>query len=204
VVKRSKCGAAAFRPIPQAPEHALAAQNATDDMSNPWRYAGLTSPFSNIQPDTSAKNKKTRLITQPPRDPWDPALAEDEPPPPCKIFENSESCLTEVPLDGVQLSQGPNAQIMIFRYRDKVHAIDHSCPHSTYPLSRGTVYDIEDFGIVLSAGILCPKHGWSFDLTTGQSDRGQFRLGIWEVDVRKAENGEEEVWVRKKERKRMG
>lgn len=50
---------------------------------------------------------------------------------------------------------------------------------------------------MLSAGIVCPKHGWSFDLFTGESDRGGYRLGVWEVQARDGESGEE-VWVRKK------
>ncbi|KXT03461.1 hypothetical protein AC578_1544 [Pseudocercospora eumusae] len=178
---------------------------ASNTTTNPWIYAGLASSFPNIEPDTSSSKNHTTIV-KPPPDPWDPPPANDElpPPPPCKIFENADSCLKELPLDEVQLSQAPNTQIMIFRYRDKIHAIDHSCPHRTYPLSRGTIYDIEDFGIILSAGITCPKHGWAFDLTTGQSDRGAYKLRVWEVETRQAENGEEQVWVRKKERKRIG
>jgi nitrite reductase/ring-hydroxylating ferredoxin subunit len=78
-------------------------------------------------------------------------------------------------------------------------------------LSRGKVFDVEDFGIILSAGITCPKHEWSFDLHTGQADRGQYKLVVWEVqmrplsDSRSGEAGEKqqedkEVWVRRKQR----
>ncbi|KAJ6786583.1 hypothetical protein PWT90_11051 [Aphanocladium album] len=97
-------------------------------------------------------------------------------------------------------------QVVVFRYRDKVHAVDHAppctniglsrltvshlplqqCPHNAYPLSNGTPFDIEDFGVVLSAGLTCPKHGWSFDLFTGQSDRGLYKLPVWEVQLRDA------------------
>lgn len=45
-------------------------------------------------------------------------------------------------------------------------------------------FDIEDFGVVLSAGITCPKHGWSFDLFTGNADRASYRLKVWEVQLR--------------------
>lgn len=77
-----------------------------------------------------------------------------------------------------------------------------------YPLSRATPFDIEDFGIVLSAGITCPKHGWSFDLFTGTADRGRYELGVWEVQLRDMDGGEstslenktQEVWVRRKQR----
>jgi nitrite reductase/ring-hydroxylating ferredoxin subunit len=92
---------------------------------------------------------------------------------------------------------------MIFRYHDQIHAIDHACPHQAYPLTKASLSDIEDFGIVLSVGITCPKHGWTFDLFTGEADVSRYRLGIYEVDTREGENGEE-VWVRKKERKRIG
>ena len=55
---------------------------------------------------------------------------------------------------------------------------------------------------MLSAGITCPKHSWSFDLFSGMGDRGAYKLKTWEVEVRPGKGGEggEEVWVRKKQR----
>ena len=66
---------------------------------------------------------------------------------------------------------------------------------------------------MLSAGVSCPNHGWSFDLFTGMSDRGCYRLKTWEVEIRdikqtedtdtKEKNGlstDKEVWVRRKQR----
>ncbi|CAI4213871.1 unnamed protein product [Parascedosporium putredinis] len=96
-------------------------------------------------------------------------------------------------------------QVLVFQHRGKFHAIDHRCPHSSYPLSKGIPFDIEDFGIVLSAGLTCPKHGWSFDVHSGMSDRGHYKLGVWEVQLRDvagdaAESTEQEVWVRRKQR----
>lgn len=82
----------------------------------------------------------------------------------------------------------------------------------SYPLSNGTPFDIEDFGIVLSAGLTCPKHGWSFDIFSGMSDRGNYRLRIWEVQLRDSKETTgtlagarpelmgKTVWVRKKQR----
>lgn len=94
--------------------------------------------------------------------------------------------------------------------------MDQECPHSSYPLSSGRPFDIEDFGIVLSSGITCPKHGWSFDLFSGRSDRGSYKLQVWELELRPVagsrpeaaiEGGEgevvaeeKEVWVRRKQR----
>ncbi|EGX88741.1 Rieske [Cordyceps militaris CM01] len=103
-------------------------------------------------------------------------------------------------------------QVVVFRYRDKVHALDHQCPHNAYPLSNGTPFDIEDFGVILSAGLTCPKHGWSFDLFTGQSDRGLYKLPVWEVQLRDVDGNPwsgslrgnppdgQTVWVRRRQR----
>ena len=82
------------------------------------------------------------------------------------------------------------------------------CPHSSFPLSQGNLFDIEDFGITLSAGITCPKHGWAFDIHSGVADRGNYKLKVWEVQLRDAksstggdaESPEQEVWVRRKQR----
>lgn len=69
------------------------------------------------------------------------------------------------------------------------------------------MFDIEDFGVVFSAGITCPKHSWSFDLFLGQADRGSYILRRWDVDLRPTsieseatkEKESKEVWVRRKE-----
>lgn len=76
------------------------------------------------------------------------------------------------------------------------------CPHSSYPLSNGTPFDIEDFGVVLSSGITCPKHEWSFDLHTGKADRGSYKLQVWEVQQRPSETEDEgmDIWVRRKQK----
>jgi nitrite reductase/ring-hydroxylating ferredoxin subunit len=129
-------------------------------------------------------------------------------------------------------------QVLVLRYKGKMYAVDqvrslsHSvdariwatfvqqCPHSSAPLSDGTVFDIEDFGLALSCAITCPKHMWSFDLTTGLADRGNYKLKTWQVQLRSASpevpisggiseqevsmgqevQDEQEVWVRRRPR----
>jgi nitrite reductase/ring-hydroxylating ferredoxin subunit len=62
-------------------------------------------------------------------------------------------------------------------------------------------------------GVSCPKHDWSFDLFTGTSDRGSYRLKTWEVQIRDIKESatsetnekndvpmDKEVWVRRKQR----
>lgn len=65
---------------------------------------------------------------------------------------------------------------------------------------------------MLSAGISCPKHDWSFDIFTGRSDRGMYKLPVWEVQLRDAEGSPwtgslkgsstdgKTVWVRRKQK----
>ncbi|KAK4095949.1 hypothetical protein N658DRAFT_481426 [Parathielavia hyrcaniae] len=128
----------------------------------------------------------------------------------CKVFhvpKTDVSQRTEVEIAGNDLTaQNLTDQVLVFQYHGKIHAIDHAisqCPHSSFPLSQGIPFDIEDFGIVLSAGLTCPKHNWSFDLFSGRADRGNYRLKVWEVQLREvvgSQNDDKEVWVRRKPR----
>ncbi|KAF2114575.1 hypothetical protein BDV96DRAFT_494919 [Lophiotrema nucula] len=131
----------------------------------------------------------------------------------CKVFhlqsEDSRGAvqLSQNPENQLDASLSKGQQVLVFRYNGKFHAIDNKCPHASFPLSNATPFDIEDFGVTLSAGITCPQHDWSFDLFTGTSDRGKYKLKIWEVQLRpttsgEGEDGELEVWVGK--RQRMG
>ncbi|KAK2774219.1 rieske domain-containing protein [Colletotrichum kahawae] len=144
--------------------------------------------------------------------------------PGCKVFhapkatgsvqQSTEVDISPDAFESAEMEGDLKDQVMVFRFKGKFHAIDHKCPHSSYPLSQGVPFDIEDFGIVLSTGVTCPKHSWSFDLTTGMSDRARYKLGVWEVQLRDAagsgaivkvddgsqETPEKEVWVRRKQR----
>ncbi|KAH7263037.1 hypothetical protein BKA59DRAFT_520046 [Fusarium tricinctum] len=167
-----------------------------------WTFVGLTSTFPDVDDDAGnlAKHRlcNTKSI------------------PGCKAFHiPKEDCSSskEVPIGDDALGQSLTDQVLVFQYKGKFHAVDHSCPHSQFPLSRGTPFDIEDFGVTLSVGVSCPKHDWSFDLFTGISDRGSYRLKTWEVqtrDIKESATSEtsekidvptdKEVWVRRKQR----
>ncbi|KAK4506315.1 hypothetical protein PRZ48_000045 [Zasmidium cellare] len=151
-------------------------------MASPWIRVGLASSFPDIEPQTA----KTKLSAPSCSDP-------EKRESPCRVFDIAENTAQEQRIEEAEQSVGLKQQALVFRYRGKIHALPASCPHRSYPLSRGSLYDIEDFGIRLSAGILCPKHGWSFDLFTGESDRGAYKLAVWVVEMRKSEEGEEEA-----------
>lgn len=183
------------------------AEVSFDDNADLWFFAGLTSSFSDITESTTTSSGKLK-ITDTTRN-----SIEDESKDiaACRVFEKLDVHLepSELTPEASLGSIGLREQILVFRYRGKFHAIDHKCPHRSYALSRGTIHDIEDFGIALSAGITCPKHGWSFDIHTGESDRGPYRLPTYDVQVRKArpqppsddkppnDNDVEELWVRR-------
>ena len=159
--------------------------------------------------------------------------------PQTNVAQRTEVSVDSAALDGLDASEVGEelkSQVLVFQYKGKFHAIDNvgvitsffvpelrelliarhqKCPHSSFPLSQGTPFDIEDFGVVLSAAVTCPKHNWSFDLFTGLSDRAMYKLTVWEVQLRhvgasppKAADGpdrnsdgtEKEVWVRRKPR----
>ncbi|KAF3765361.1 hypothetical protein M406DRAFT_256306 [Cryphonectria parasitica EP155] len=172
---------------------------------NAWFPVGLASSFPNITGDDGALIRDMR-----------PCAHDDEQRSSCRIFhvpKEDSSKATEVPLSdpgSPPEAGGLQDQVMVFQYKGKFHAINHECPHSSYPLSNGAPFDIEDFGIVWSSGITCPKHGWSFDLSSGRGDRGNYKLQIWEIELRPVtepgsdavadgESGQE-VWVRRKQR----
>ncbi|KAH7072228.1 hypothetical protein BKA63DRAFT_65390 [Paraphoma chrysanthemicola] len=127
----------------------------------------------------------------------------------CRVFHvprDDSSKAVQVAIDDWKDAKSGDAkdQVMVFQYAGKFIAINHECPHSSFPLSAGTAFDIEDFGVKLSSAITCPQHDWSFDLHTGKADRGSYKLQVWEVQQRPAaagaRHGDTDIWVRRKQR----
>ncbi|KAK1237155.1 hypothetical protein MKX07_006034 [Trichoderma sp. CBMAI-0711] len=108
--------------------------------------------------------------------------------PGCKVFQvprddSLQRAEIEIREDGTLQRlemRGLKDQVLVFQYKGKFHAVDHGVP-----------FDIEDFGIVFSAGLTCPKHGWSFDLFNGAADRGNYELGVWETQLREVKTSED-------------
>ncbi|KAK3315623.1 hypothetical protein B0H66DRAFT_565667 [Apodospora peruviana] len=189
---------------------------------NDWFSVGLASSFPDLGQDDrdSSDPQDNGALSQPRPSSTDACLKRLG----CKAFyvpKDNSAQRTEVPISGTTTTTASDDassasdigqpddkmmdltdQVLVFQYRGKFHAIDHQCPHSSFPLSNGIPFDIEDFGIVLSAGITCLKHGWSFDLFSGMADRGNYKLKIWEVQLRDVTGSttDKEVWVRRKQR----
>ncbi|KAH9891541.1 hypothetical protein F4778DRAFT_752020, partial [Xylariomycetidae sp. FL2044] len=170
-----------------------------------WFFVGLASSF----PDITESGRRSLLE--------DVACKQRGSIPGCKVYhvpktDSSEAHAIEADVmiasDGTVLEE----QVLVFQYKGKIHAIDNRCPHSSFPLSRGIPFDIEDFGVALSAGVMCPKHGWSFDLFSGRADRGNYMLRRWDVQFRPSDGvlarreegdvveADVEVWIRRRQR----
>lgn len=164
---------------------------------HPWLYVGPSSVIPDL--DGSSKVKLNESST--------PGASTETPL--CQIVQlNKSKPRAQAASESQDLVDLEN-QVLVLQYRGKYHAFDHQCPHQSYPLSRGSLHDIEDFGIILSAGIRCPRHGWAFDLFTGESDRGAYQLKIWDVELRfRDEDGmatdDEQVWIKRRVKRREG
>jgi nitrite reductase (NADH) small subunit len=52
-------------------------------------------------------------------------------------------------------------EVCVARVNGELLALDNECPHRGGPLGGG---------VVEGTKVVCPWHGWAFDLRTGQSD----------------------------------
>lgn len=64
----------------------------------------------------------------------------------------------EMPPGARKLCKVAGRQVMIFNIAGRLYAIDNRCPHAEGPVGAGPLDDVE---------IACPRHGWRFNLATG-------------------------------------
>jgi len=84
-----------------------------------------------------------------------------------------------------QLVQSDEHEIALFRVDGRYHAVENRCPHR-----GGYLAD----GIVRGGQVLCPLHGWGFDLATGAcSTRPGEEVRCFEVS--EVEGGEVSIVV---------
>ncbi|KAJ5721228.1 uncharacterized protein N7483_009162 [Penicillium malachiteum] len=142
-----------------------------------WTFVGLVSSF----PDISHDNEKCHVL------------------PGCKTLSIPRQDVGNTRMNRLS---NLNDQVLVFKYKGFIHAIDNQCPHSSFPLKEGNVFDIEDLG---TAGIRCFRHGWRFDLFTGKGDGGPHTLNLWDIELRDSSSLEvgtpgkieKEVWVKR-------
>ena len=80
-----------------------------------------------------------------------------------------------------------DVDVALFKVDEKIYALSNICPHQHSPL----IYD----GFLEDGCIVCPAHGWMFNLETGKTPTGQKGLNSFEVQI---ENGDVYIKVFKK------
>jgi NAD(P)H-dependent nitrite reductase small subunit len=69
-----------------------------------------------------------------------------------------------------------NKSIALFKYKNKIYAIQNLCPHQNADLADGFVKD---------GKVFCPMHNWSFFLSDGMySINNQMKLKTYRVQQR--------------------
>ena len=66
-------------------------------------------------------------------------------------------------------------EIAVFKIKDEIFALSNICPHQQSHL----IYD----GFIESEFVVCPAHGWKFNLRTGKKDSGSNGLQVYPVKV---------------------
>lgn len=65
--------------------------------------------------------------------------------------------------------------VAVCRLGDAVHVVDNTCPHAGGPMGDGAVED---------GALVCPLHGWRFDLNTGACDvDASAVLPVWRAAI---------------------
>jgi nitrite reductase (NADH) small subunit len=84
------------------------------------------------------------------------------------------------PVDRIPLGQGrvysvDGEDIAVFRTRGgQVYAVQAACPHRAGPLADG---------LVGGTTLICPLHGWKFDLATGEALFGECGVKTYQVRI---------------------
>ena len=84
-------------------------------------------------------------------------------------------------LDELQESKGRkfiinDIEIAVFKINSEVFALNNVCPHQQSRL----IYD----GFVEDEFVVCPAHGWKFNLRNGKKDTGSNGLDSYPVEIK--------------------
>jgi nitrite reductase/ring-hydroxylating ferredoxin subunit len=65
--------------------------------------------------------------------------------------------------------------IAVFKSKDVIYALDNICPHQQTAL----IYD----GFIEDGCVVCPAHGWKFNLHNGRKPEGSHGLNSYKVKI---------------------
>lgn len=84
--------------------------------------------------------------------------------------------LSDIPDEGIGFpAKADGLGIAIFRYEDRLYALEDLCPHLGFPLSEGMM----QFGEVI-----CGWHGWHVRLEDGRCGRERGATKVFPCEVR--------------------
>jgi 3-phenylpropionate/trans-cinnamate dioxygenase ferredoxin component len=81
-----------------------------------------------------------------------------------------------------------NLEIAVFLIQNKAYAVSNICPHKHSAL----IYD----GFVEDENVVCPAHGWTFNIKNGKTLTGSKGLDVYETVC-----VEDQVYVKVEEKK---
>ena len=68
-----------------------------------------------------------------------------------------------------------DTEIAVFKINSEVFAVSNICPHQQTHL----IFD----GFIEDEFVVCPAHGWKFNLRTGKKDSGSNGLQVYPVEI---------------------
>jgi nitrite reductase/ring-hydroxylating ferredoxin subunit len=100
----------------------------------------------------------------------------------CKLSELKENQGQRFIVDDIEVA--------VFKIAEEIFAVSNICPHQHTAL----IYD----GFIEDGCVVCPAHGWIFNLKTGKQPTGASGLNTYSTKII---NGEVFVLINKKELK---
>jgi nitrite reductase (NADH) small subunit len=86
------------------------------------------------------------------------------------------AALSDIPTEGLGLAvKAEGLGVAIFRWDDKLYAIEDLCPHLGFPLSEG---------MMISGVVVCGWHGWRIRLEDGACGREKTCTKVFPCEVR--------------------
>lgn len=68
-----------------------------------------------------------------------------------------------------------DVEIAVFKINNEIFAVSNTCPHQQSHL----IYD----GFIEDEFVICPAHGWKFNLRTGKKNTGSNGLQVYPVEI---------------------
>ncbi len=90
----------------------------------------------------------------------------------CRTDDLKEACGKRFIVDS---ESGQTIEIALFKIDETIYAVSNICPHQHSAL----IYD----GFIEDGCVVCPVHGWMFDLKTGKTKSGCGRLKVYDVKI---------------------